>query len=204
MSCRLWGTVVRVAECAREFWHEGSIAPGSVLIGAYLGGADDSPLRYPLVNECKVCGAIGLTVAGDDPIEHSQYYTVYTSGCKLVSRVSYTSIVITVLTVGWMSENDLLRAVVAVACGSEHPAAEDLLREAGVRVIRVVDAVNCERAGVGAVGVVAGSRVLLGSPEFLLEHGVDLSPVAPLAASDDMLLAAIDGRFAGMVLMGGS
>jgi len=118
-----------------------------------------------------------------------------------ISRLSYTPAVITVLPVGWMSENDLLRAVAAVACGSGHPAAEELLREADVRVIRVVDAVNCECVGVGAVGVVAGSRVLLGSPEFLLEHGVELSPIAPMAVSDVMFLVAIDGRFAGMMLM---
>jgi cation transport ATPase len=68
-------------------------------------------------------------------------------------------------------------------------------------VIRVVDAVNCERVGAGAVGVVAGSRVLMGSPEFLLEHGVELSPIVPMAVSDGMFLVAIDGRFAGMVLM---
>jgi cation transport ATPase len=109
--------------------------------------------------------------------------------------------VITVLPVGWMSENDLLRAVSAVACGSGHPAAEELLREADVRVIRVVDAVNCERVGAGAVGVVAGSRVLMGSPEFLLEHEVELSPIVPMAVSDGMFLVAIDGRFAGMMLM---
>ncbi len=118
-----------------------------------------------------------------------------------VPGISYTSAVITVLPVGWMSENDLLRAVAAVACGSGHPAAEELLREADVRVIRVVDAVNCERVGAAAVGVVAGSRVLLGSPEFLLEHGVELSPIVPMAVSDGMFLVAIDGRFAGMMLM---
>ena len=61
--------------------------------------------------------------------------------------------------------------------------------------------VNCECIGVGAVGVVAGSRVLLGSPEFLLEHGVELSPIVPMAVSDGMFLVAIDGRFAGMMLM---
>ena len=113
----------------------------------------------------------------------------------------YTPAVITVLPVGWMSENDLLRAVAAVACGSGHPAAEELLRAADVRVIRMVDAVNCERVGAAAVGVVAGSRVLMGSPEFLLEHGVELSPIVPMAVSDGMFLVAIDGRFAGMMLM---
>jgi hypothetical protein len=36
------------------------------------------------VHECEVCRSIGLSVAGDDPVEHVQYYTVYSSGCKVL------------------------------------------------------------------------------------------------------------------------
>ena len=102
-----------------------------------------------------------------------------------------------------MSETDLLRSVTAVACGCGHPAAVALLRESDVRVVHVVDALNCERAAAGAAGVVAGSRVLLGAPEFLLEHGVDLAGVPPLEVRDGMLFAAVDGRFAGIVALAG-
>ena len=106
---------------------------------------------------------------------------------------------VNVLTAGWMSESDLLRSAAAVACGCGHPSAEELLREADVRIVRVVDAVNCERRADGAAGVVSGSRVLLGSPEFLLGQGVDLSSVPPMPVADGMLFAAVDGRFAGVV-----
>lgn len=106
---------------------------------------------------------------------------------------------VTVLPVGWMSESDLLRSAAAVACGCGHPSAEALLREADVRIVRIVDAVNCERRPEGAAGVVSGSRVLLGSPEFLLGNGVDLSSVPPMPVADGMLFAAVDGRFAGLV-----
>lgn len=109
--------------------------------------------------------------------------------------------VVTVLPVGWMSESDLLRSAAAVACGCGHPSAEELLREADMRIVRVVDAVNCERRPEGASGVVSGSRVLLGSPEFLLGQGVDLSSVPPMPFADGMLLAAVDGRFAGVLQM---
>ena len=203
MGCGLGLALGYVAECARKLRNKRCITPWSLLGCTDLRSADDSPLGHPSVHGGEVCGSIGLAVAGDDPVEHVQYYTVYTSDRKVSFLVSYTSPVITVLPVGWMSENDLLRAVAAVACGSGHPAAEELLREADVRVIRVVDAVNCESTGASAVGVVAGSRVLLGSPEFLIEHGVDLSPVVPTEASDGMLLVAIDGRFAGVILMDG-
>jgi cation transport ATPase len=111
--------------------------------------------------------------------------------------------VVTLLPVGWMSETDLLRSVTAVACGCGHPSAEALLREADVRIVHVVDALNCERTGAGAAGVVSGSRVLLGAPEFLLDHGVDLSALPPIELLDGMLFAAVDGRFAGIVTVGG-
>ncbi|MBL9140505.1 MAG: hypothetical protein JNK53_01445 [Phycisphaerae bacterium] len=109
---------------------------------------------------------------------------------------------ITVLPSGWMSESDLLRAATAVACGSGHPCAAGLLRAADVRMVRVLDAVNCERLADGsAAGVVAGSRVVVGSPEQLLHHGVDLSGVPPIASDERMLWVASDGRFAGIIAM---
>lgn len=109
---------------------------------------------------------------------------------------------VTILPAGWMSETDLLRAAAAVACGAGHPAAVMLLNEADVRVVRVVEALNCERlGGGGAAGVVAGSRVILGSPEQLIELGVDLSGVPPMATGEDMLWVASDGRFAGSLIL---
>ena len=106
---------------------------------------------------------------------------------------------VSVSTVGWMGENDLLRAAAAVACGCGHPAAEALLREADARVVRVVEALNCERRHDGAAGVVAGSRIIMGSPEYLLDHEVDLSAVPPMETDWSMFFVAADGRFAGIV-----
>jgi cation transport ATPase len=51
--------------------------------------------------------------------------------------------------------------------------------------------------------VVAGSRFLVGSPELLLDHGVDLSAVPPMETNDGMFFVAVDGRFAGLVLLDG-
>ncbi len=99
-----------------------------------------------------------------------------------------------------MSESDLLRAATAVVCGCGHPASWTLMRTADLRVVQVVQALNCERLpSGGAAGVVAGSRVLLGTPEDLLDHGVDLSGVPPIPSDEHMLWVAVDGRFAGIV-----
>lgn len=118
-----------------------------------------------------------------------------------IFRDSYTSaFMVSLLPVGWMSESDLLRAATAVACGAGHPAAPELLRAADLRVVRLVEARNCERRpGGGAAGVVAGSRVLLGGPDYLLDHGVDLSGVPAMAVLDNMFFVSSDGRFAGIV-----
>jgi hypothetical protein len=44
--------------------------------------------------------------------------------------------------------------------------------------------------------------VLLGSPDFLMDHGVDLGGLPPIAVDDSMLFLASDGRFAGVVCLG--
>jgi cation transport ATPase len=106
--------------------------------------------------------------------------------------------------IGWMSESDLLRAAAAVACGAGHPGAGALLREADMRALRVVDAVNCERSACGgAAGVVSGSRVLLGGPEWLLAHGVDLTALGAVGLPDGAAMVASDGRLAGVVVVDG-
>ncbi len=106
--------------------------------------------------------------------------------------------------VDWMGESDLLRAAAAVACGAGHPAAAALLREADARIVSVVEARNCERSACGGVaGVVSGSRILLGGPEWLLSHGVDLAEAGAEAWSDGTLYLATDGRYAGTIAFGG-
>lgn len=105
--------------------------------------------------------------------------------------------------IGWMSEADLLRAATAVACSAGHPAAHALLAEADLRMVAVVDAVNCERSSCGGVaGVVSGSRIVAGGPEWLLGQGVDLSRAAAVPQRDGWIWVAADGRFAGWVGLG--
>jgi cation transport ATPase len=99
-----------------------------------------------------------------------------------------------------MSEADLLRAATAVACAAGHPAARALLAEADVRMVGVVDAVNGERSPCGGVaGVMSGSRIVAGGPEWLLAQGVDLSRAGAAPQHDGWMWIAADGRFAGWV-----
>jgi cation transport ATPase len=108
--------------------------------------------------------------------------------------------VVTVLPVDWMGESDLLRAATAVACGAGHPVAGALLREADARIVSVVEARNCERSPCGgAAGVVSGSRILLGGPEWLLSHGIDLTEAGAVPLRDGVLFVSTDGRFAGTI-----
>lgn len=101
-----------------------------------------------------------------------------------------------------MSESDLLRAAAAVACGAGHPWAAALLREADVRALRVVDAVNCELAACGGVaGVVSGSRILVGRPEWLGSHGVAVPAVGLSRLPEGAILVASDGRLAGVLVV---
>jgi cation transport ATPase len=51
-------------------------------------------------------------------------------------------------------------------------------------------------------GVVSGSRILLGGPEWLLAHGVDLAEAGAEAWVDGTLYVATDGRYAGLIGLG--
>ena len=70
------------------------------------------------------------------------------------------------------------------------------------RMLGAVGMVIALLAAIGAAGVVAGSMVLLGSPDFLIDHGVDLAGLPPIAVDGSMLFLASDGRFAGIVRLG--
>ena len=101
-----------------------------------------------------------------------------------------------------MSESDLLRGAAAVACGAGHPGSAALLREADVRALRVVDAVNCERSTCGGVaGVVSGSRILVGDPQWLRSHGVSLPAAGLSRLPEGAILVASDGRLAGVLVV---
>lgn len=77
-----------------------------------------------------------------------------------------------------VSESELLEVAASVEAASEHPAARAIVRCAGERGVRWPKARHfVAHPGRGASASVGGRRVLVGSPSFVGEAGVELDPV---------------------------
>ncbi len=103
------------------------------------------------------------------------------------------------------AEGELLRLAAALERSSEHPLAAALVRGAEERRLALPKAEDFESlTGKGVVGTVEGHRVVLGTTALLAEHGVaadSLKGRADALRNDGqtVLLAAIDGRLAGLL-----
>lgn len=102
----------------------------------------------------------------------------------------------------------LLSLAAAVEASSEHPLAQAVVRaafEAGLDIPEVEDFEAV--AGRGVTARLEGRRVHLGSPDFLAEHGTDVSRVADtVAALEDrgrtVIAVARDGTLLGVLALG--
>jgi len=101
------------------------------------------------------------------------------------------------------SREQLLAVAAALEQTSGHPIAVAIVAEArGAGIGAAAAAGTVAVAGKGVSGRVDGRSVVLGTPDFLVEHGVDLSMAAckDLAAAGKTLVAvAVDGQFAGLI-----
>ena len=103
------------------------------------------------------------------------------------------------------SEGDLLRSAAAAERGSEHPLAEAIVRlatERGVDVPAAGEFTSVSGAGVQAA--IDGRVTIVGSERLLVEHDVDVQPVAALAreaaaAGHTPVLVAVDGTAIGLL-----
>ena len=103
------------------------------------------------------------------------------------------------------SEGDLLRSAAAAERGSEHPLAEAIVRlatERGVDVPAAGEFTSVSGAGVRAA--IDGRVTIVGSERLLVEHDVDVQPVAALAreaaaAGHTPVLVAVDGTAIGLL-----
>jgi Cu+-exporting ATPase len=101
-------------------------------------------------------------------------------------------------------EAELLRLLASLEQGSEHPLAAAFVRAATERGIRPANVTDFRAVtGKGVIGTVDGRRVVLGSAGFLAEQGVDAGATVGRADAlrgegQTVLLAAVDGRFAGL------
>jgi Cu+-exporting ATPase len=100
-----------------------------------------------------------------------------------------------------MSADELLLLAASAERGSEHPLAEAIVRHAAERGVATADAARFEAtAGGGVRATIDGATVLVGTPAFLAESGIDTAA----AESVDLTTAtgawvARDGRLLGVI-----
>ncbi|MGB8365318.1 MAG: heavy metal translocating P-type ATPase [Rhizomicrobium sp.] len=102
-------------------------------------------------------------------------------------------------------EDELLRLVAGIEGPSEHPLATAIVAEAKARKIVIPPVQGFDSpSGKGALGIVDGSKVIVGNRHFLQEKGLDVTPLA--AKADELrgdgatvIFIGIDGRLAGLL-----
>ncbi len=99
-------------------------------------------------------------------------------------------------------DNDLLRLAAAAEKYATHPLGSAIVREAKRREIHVgdPDAFN-SHPGLGVSARIGGRDVIVGSSQFLDEHGVTFKKAnaAGAASARSRVWVAVDGRFAGTI-----
>jgi Cu+-exporting ATPase len=103
------------------------------------------------------------------------------------------------------SEDDVLHYAASLERGSEHPLAAAIVAAALERSLTLEEADDfTATAGRGIAGRVRGRAVLLGSPEMLVENGVDPTHLSARAealrtGAHTVVLLALDGKAAGLL-----
>jgi Cu+-exporting ATPase len=102
---------------------------------------------------------------------------------------------------GGVTDDELMRVAASAERGSEHPLAAAIVREAAERGIDLTDATAFEAtAGRGVRATVDGSTVLVGTPAFLAESGVDASALDSIdLGTATGAWVARDGRSLGVI-----
>ena len=104
-------------------------------------------------------------------------------------------------------DDDALLTVAATAQGgSEHPLARAVVRAATDKGIPVELPTSFQaHAGMGIEAVVNGQQVLIGSPRWLPERGIDLDPhadqIEALETGGTVMVIAVDGAFRGWIAL---
>src|SRR5262249_40623387 len=103
------------------------------------------------------------------------------------------------------SEEEVLRLAASLERGSEHPLAGAVVAAAMGRGIHLTPATDFQSVtGKGVTGTIEGRSVLLGSPSFLAERGVEAAAGKERAEQfrlqgQTVVLVAVDGRWAGLL-----
>ncbi len=99
------------------------------------------------------------------------------------------------------AHDDFVQLVASAERYSSHVLAESLQRAAVERGLPLLDAVEArEVAAHGVIATISGRQVVVGKPGFVAEHAPDTAE-RPGASGEAVVYAAIDGRFAGVVVL---
>lgn len=86
--------------------------------------------------------------------------------------------VVKVISVGSLSENDILQSAASLEKGSEHPLASAILEAADDKELRLTDVENFEAVtGKGVKGFIGGKSVALGNDKMVLDMDASSSPL---------------------------
>ena len=113
--------------------------------------------------------------------------------------------VVAIATTASYSETEVLRLAASVERASEHPLADAIVNEAKDRGIQTTDVQDFDSpVGKGALGTVAGRKVLLGNAAFMRSQGVDASALETEAERQrgegaTVINMAVDGKLAGIL-----
>lgn len=99
------------------------------------------------------------------------------------------------------TENELVQLVGSAERYSSHVLAESLQRAAVDRGLPLLDSSDAREVPAhGVIATIGGREVVVGKPAFVAEHAPDLV-ARPGASGEAVIYAAIDGRFAGVVVL---
>ena len=110
-----------------------------------------------------------------------------------------------ILPAGSFSQDELLRLAAGAERGSEHPLGQAVVKAAQDAGLALPQMEGFEaESGRGIRARVEGRQVLVGSPRYLREQGIDLAVVEPQiealqARARTAVVAAVDGRSAGVL-----
>ena len=102
----------------------------------------------------------------------------------------------------------VLRYAASAEAGSEHPLALAMLSAAKAQGMQLLPLESFEALpGKGISAIVAGQEVLAGSPRFIAESGIDISPLATeiaeaQARGQTAIMLALDGKLLGALALG--
>ena len=113
--------------------------------------------------------------------------------------------VVEIVTADGFTEEDLLTIAAALELYSEHPLARAVVTAAEVRALEIPDASGfSSTTGQGVTAKIATASVVVGKPDWVAAHDVDLAPWAHRidamqGAAQTVIVVASDGELVGLV-----